>query len=168
MRGLPSFPATDKRKDPRYKWFRSNYGDRCWELDAMDPNDLRDCVEKAIVELIEPVAWQRCEIVNQGGAGIAENDPRKVGRVMRGRLPNRRSSENFEIEVAGLRYKVTISYFPGGGPAEVFVSNHKAGNPHFEIAFAKRLRSSSFCRASLIEMKTLTWSPSDFWSTVAM
>jgi hypothetical protein len=42
--GLPPFPATDKRKDPRYRWFRTNYGDRCWELDAMDPNDLRDCV----------------------------------------------------------------------------------------------------------------------------
>ena len=65
VRGLPSFPATDKRKDPRYKWFRSNYGDRCWELDAMDPNDLRVCVERAIVALIEPVAWQRCEIINQ-------------------------------------------------------------------------------------------------------
>lgn len=63
--GLPSFPATDKRKDPRYKWFRSNYGDRCWELDAMDPNDLRDCVKQAIVELIEPVAWKRCETVNR-------------------------------------------------------------------------------------------------------
>jgi hypothetical protein len=62
---LPSFPATDKRKDPRYKWFRANHGDRCWELDAMDPNDLRDCVEEAIKELIEPVAWERCEAVNQ-------------------------------------------------------------------------------------------------------
>jgi hypothetical protein len=62
---LPSFPATDKRKDPRYKWFRANYGDRCWELDAMDPNDLRDCVEEEIKELIEPVAWERCEAVNK-------------------------------------------------------------------------------------------------------
>jgi hypothetical protein len=62
---LPSFPVTDKRKDPRYGWFRANYGDRCWELDAMDPNDLRDCVEQAILELIEPVAWQRCEVVNR-------------------------------------------------------------------------------------------------------
>jgi hypothetical protein len=62
---LPSFPATDKRKDPRYKWFHDKYGNRCWELDAMDPNELRDCVEQAIVELIEPVAWKRCEIVNQ-------------------------------------------------------------------------------------------------------
>jgi hypothetical protein len=65
VKGLPSFPAADKRKDPRYKWFRSNYGDRCWELDAMDPNDLRVCVERAIVALIEPVAWQRCENINQ-------------------------------------------------------------------------------------------------------
>lgn len=65
VRGLPSFPATDKRKDPRYRWFVANYGDRCWELDAMDPNDLRACVEEAIKELIEPVAWKRCEIVNQ-------------------------------------------------------------------------------------------------------
>jgi hypothetical protein len=62
---LPSFPATDKRKDPRYKWFCSNYGNRCWELDAMDPNDLRDCVEREIVELIEPVAWERCVTVNK-------------------------------------------------------------------------------------------------------
>src|SRR5262249_36684283 len=62
---LPSFPATDKRKDPRYRWFRSNYGDRCWELDAMDPNDLRDCVERAIQGLIEPTAWARCEVVNR-------------------------------------------------------------------------------------------------------
>jgi hypothetical protein len=65
VRGLPSFPATDKKKDPRFNWFHSNHGNRCWELDAMDPNDLRDCVERAIKELIEPVAWKRCETVNQ-------------------------------------------------------------------------------------------------------
>jgi hypothetical protein len=63
--GLPSFPAADKQKDKRYKWFISSYGNRCWELDAMDPNDLRDCVEEAIEELIEPVAWQRCAMVNK-------------------------------------------------------------------------------------------------------
>jgi hypothetical protein len=62
---LPSFPAADKRKDPRYRWFVTNFGDRCWELDAMDPNDLRDCVEREIVRLIEPIAWQRCEVVNK-------------------------------------------------------------------------------------------------------
>jgi hypothetical protein len=31
----------------------------------MDPNDLRDCVEKAILDLIEPTAWQHCETINQ-------------------------------------------------------------------------------------------------------
>jgi hypothetical protein len=65
VRGLPSFPAADKKEDTRYRWFIANYGNHCWELDAMDPNDLRDCVEGAIKELIEPVAWERCEVVNR-------------------------------------------------------------------------------------------------------
>jgi hypothetical protein len=58
--GLLSFPASDKKKDPRYKWFVANYGKQCWELDAMDPNDLRDVVEAAIEDEIEPDAWARC------------------------------------------------------------------------------------------------------------
>jgi hypothetical protein len=62
--GLLSFPADDKQKDPRYNWFRARYGERCWELDAMDPNDLRTCVEAAIKDLIEPTAWERCEVLN--------------------------------------------------------------------------------------------------------
>jgi hypothetical protein len=65
LEGLQSFSANDKSKDPRYNWFADNHGLRCWELDAMDPNDLRDCVESEIVKLIEPVAWQRCEVVNK-------------------------------------------------------------------------------------------------------
>jgi hypothetical protein len=65
MVGLPSFEAADKRKDPRYEWFVENYGFDCWELDAMDPNDLRSCVERNIKRLIEPVAWERCEVVNK-------------------------------------------------------------------------------------------------------
>jgi hypothetical protein len=64
-RHLVSFPAKDKKKDPRYKWFVANYGARCWELDALDPNDLRDCVEREIRKRIEPLAWGRCEIVNR-------------------------------------------------------------------------------------------------------
>ena len=63
--GLPSFPASDKRKDPRYKWFVENFGDRCWEIDALDPNILRDRVEQEIKELIEPEAWERCEVVDK-------------------------------------------------------------------------------------------------------
>ena len=63
--GLPWFPASDKKKDPRYPWFVRNYGDRCWELDALDPNDLRALVKKAIRHEIEPVAWKRCAVVEK-------------------------------------------------------------------------------------------------------
>jgi hypothetical protein len=63
--GLPSFPASDKRKDPRYRWFVANHGLHCWELDAMDPNELRSCVKREIKKLIEPTAWARCEMINK-------------------------------------------------------------------------------------------------------
>jgi hypothetical protein len=65
LTGLPSFPASDKKKDPRYDWFVRNYGSRCWELDALDPNDLRTCVEEKILEEIEPIAWERCKVVER-------------------------------------------------------------------------------------------------------
>jgi hypothetical protein len=59
--GLPSFPASDKKKDPRYAWFVQNHGHRCWELDALDPNDLRETVEAAIKgTILDRDAWERC------------------------------------------------------------------------------------------------------------
>jgi hypothetical protein len=65
-RSLPSFPASDKRKDPRYPWFIRNYGHRCWEIDAMDPNVLRACVEQEIQAcILDRDAWERCERVNE-------------------------------------------------------------------------------------------------------
>jgi hypothetical protein len=65
LAGLPSFPASDKKKDPRHKWFVKTFGDCCWELDALDPNDLRVCVEAKILEHIEPAAWERCRVVER-------------------------------------------------------------------------------------------------------
>ena len=62
---LPWFPASDKKGDTRYPWFVRNYGDRCWELDALDPNDLRALVRKAIRRKIEPIAWKRCAVVEK-------------------------------------------------------------------------------------------------------
>jgi hypothetical protein len=65
LEGLQSFPAADKRKDPRYRWFVDNYGARCWELDAMDPNDLRAWVEAEIKELIDEEPWKRAELIER-------------------------------------------------------------------------------------------------------
>jgi hypothetical protein len=66
LRRLPSFPASDKRKDPRYRWFVANHGDRCWEIDALDPNRLRDRVERHIKKgIVDRDAWDRCAVVNE-------------------------------------------------------------------------------------------------------
>lgn len=65
LAGLTSFPASDKRKDTRYRWFVRNYGAECWELDALDPNLLRDCVRENIEAYIEPEAWERCKVTER-------------------------------------------------------------------------------------------------------
>jgi hypothetical protein len=46
----------------------------------------------------------------------------------RERLPNRRIGETFELEVAGLRYTVTLGRYADGRIGEVFISNHKSGS----------------------------------------
>jgi hypothetical protein len=62
---LPSFTAESKKKDPRHKWFVENYGETCFELDAMPANILRDRVEDEILKHIDEDAWDRCKIVEK-------------------------------------------------------------------------------------------------------
>lgn len=44
------------------------------------------------------------------------------------RLPNRRQSETFDLEAQGLKFTCTVSRFPDGSLAEIFLQNHKAGS----------------------------------------
>jgi hypothetical protein len=46
----------------------------------------------------------------------------------RNRLPNRRASETFELDVAGLHYTATVSRFDDGRIGEVFLNNHKSNS----------------------------------------
>jgi hypothetical protein len=46
----------------------------------------------------------------------------------RTQLPNRRGSMNFSFELGTFSYVATVSYFPDGRPAEIFLSNGKAGS----------------------------------------
>jgi hypothetical protein len=62
---LPSFSVESKTRDPRHAWFKRTYGDRCWELDAMDPRDLRGIVENKINALIDRDLWQQQEAHEQ-------------------------------------------------------------------------------------------------------
>jgi hypothetical protein len=58
---LPSFSVEEKSGDKRYKWFKQTHGLRCWELDAMDPTQLRDLVEAEINALIDRPLWEEQE-----------------------------------------------------------------------------------------------------------
>lgn len=87
---LPSFPADSKRGNTRWCWFRSRYGSRCWELDAMPPPDLRLRVESAIRQHIDHEAWDRCTKVEAAeqaslkrvlGAWANDGKPRNASRA---------------------------------------------------------------------------------------
>ena len=56
---LPSFDAETKRSDSRWEWFVDEYGERCWELDALNPNVLRDRARGAIESQLNRTAWDR-------------------------------------------------------------------------------------------------------------
>jgi len=60
---LPDFEA--KKTDPRYGWYVDHYGDRAWELDAMDPNDLRDRVRGEIEQYIDQESWERHKLTEK-------------------------------------------------------------------------------------------------------
>lgn len=62
-RHLPSFPAADKSGDARHDWFVERYGSECWELDAIDPNDLRQRVEDQIRTRLNLPAWEHAKLV---------------------------------------------------------------------------------------------------------
>jgi hypothetical protein len=70
---LPSFHAADKRKDPRYRWFVSRFGVRCWELDALSPVVLRDRLEAAIRAEIDWSEWDRCQVAEQAETASLRN-----------------------------------------------------------------------------------------------
>ncbi len=63
--GLPFFDVTTKAGDNRAAWFVKRYGNRCYELDALDPNDLRERVQEQIVTSLDLLAWERAKEVEQ-------------------------------------------------------------------------------------------------------
>ncbi len=59
-------PTLDAKKtDPRYKWYVDNYGTDAWELDAMDPNQLRGRVADEIQRYIDPETWERHKLTEK-------------------------------------------------------------------------------------------------------
>lgn len=56
---LPKFSAGTKSKDPRYQWFAERYGNDCWEIDAMDPNTLRERVQEQIESCLDLLSWNQ-------------------------------------------------------------------------------------------------------------
>jgi hypothetical protein len=61
--GLPHFDSETKADDARHRWYLENYGRRCWEIDAIDPNDLRARVREQIETRLDLPAWAHAKSI---------------------------------------------------------------------------------------------------------
>ena len=72
-----------KTADPRWRWYRDTTGlNRCWELDALSPVVLRERLEQAIVDEIEPEAWERVKLCEQAEQASLANILGKWQRIV--------------------------------------------------------------------------------------
>jgi hypothetical protein len=84
---LPNFDADTKADDARYRWYVERFGRRCWELDAMNPNDLRDRVRIEIESYIDKDRWYRALEIEAAEVGSMTD----FHRAWRDRLTEGRS-----------------------------------------------------------------------------
>jgi hypothetical protein len=73
---LPSFPAN--KDDKRYAWYKAHYGDKAWELDAMNPNTLRSRVGGEVEKYMQPGDWQRHKQIE----AVQRETTRKIAHAM--------------------------------------------------------------------------------------
>jgi len=55
---LPSFSVDTKTKDSNRDWFIRRHGRKCYELDAMNPNDLRNRLSEQIETSLDLLKWE--------------------------------------------------------------------------------------------------------------
>lgn len=52
-------PNPTKHADPRAEGYVAEYGNECWELDAIDPDELQRLVSQSIIEHIDVELWDK-------------------------------------------------------------------------------------------------------------
>lgn len=62
---LVSHPTIEKKKDPRFQWYLDRFGDRFYEVDALDANDLRARVEQAVLSRIDVGVWDATGVTEE-------------------------------------------------------------------------------------------------------
>jgi len=63
---LPYFDTDTKKDDKRFDWYKANTPadpTKSWELDAMDPNNLRERVREQIESCLDLPSWEHAKQV---------------------------------------------------------------------------------------------------------
>lgn len=54
-------PNFAKEDDTRYAAYVEQFGEKCWELDALSPTVIADLIRSEIEDMIDDAAWRKCE-----------------------------------------------------------------------------------------------------------
>jgi hypothetical protein len=107
-RGKDGHPLSQvvKVEDPRAKAYQKQFGRKCWELDALEPNDLADIIRTAVVGLIDRDKW---DAARRREAEAIENLER-VGQDWTDVISSMNGHEEIDPELlrVGREYPVTI------------------------------------------------------------
>lgn len=70
-------PNPTKMTDSRSGWYVENFGDECWELDALDPPVIADLIRNAVDGIWDEAVWQETlaeeESAKRGLGWVADN-----------------------------------------------------------------------------------------------
>jgi len=55
-------PNWAKASSSRFDGYVSAYGDKCWELDALEPSIIVDLIEKEVAQFVDMDAWEECDV----------------------------------------------------------------------------------------------------------
>ena len=79
IQGLPPNPT--KASDPRAEGYVQKYGNRCWELDALPPNELQNRVRASIKAYIDEVQWQKDREREKADRDYVDEVAEKIGTL---------------------------------------------------------------------------------------
>jgi hypothetical protein len=60
-------PNFAKQTDARFRQYESEFGDKSWELDALEPKVLAELVEKSVKAMMNTTRWKAAENVERAG-----------------------------------------------------------------------------------------------------
>ncbi len=77
-------PNFAKEADTRYPAYVAQYGEECWELDALSPTVIADLIRTEIEAMIDAAKWRKRETAEQRNRALLDRSLEELGQGQKG------------------------------------------------------------------------------------